>query len=39
MNIEFTGKIFIWRGPAPWYFVAVPAKESEDLKSISGMVT
>jgi hypothetical protein len=39
MNFEFAGKIFIWRGPAPWYFVAVPAKESKDIKAISGMVT
>ena len=39
MNIEFTGKIWFWRGPAPWYFVTVPAKQSEDLKVISGIVT
>ncbi len=39
MNIEFNGKIFIWRGPAPWFFVTVPEKESEDIKAISGFVT
>ena len=39
MNIEFTGKILFWRGPAPWYFVAVPENQSRDLKAISGMVT
>jgi hypothetical protein len=39
MIIEFTGKIWFWRGPAPWYFVTVPANQSEALKAISGIVT
>ena len=39
MDIEFSGKIFIWKGPAPWFFVTVPEKESGDLKVISGIVT
>jgi hypothetical protein len=39
MNIEFSGKIWFWRGPAPWYFVTVPAEQCRDLKAISGFVT
>jgi hypothetical protein len=39
MNIEFNGRIFIWRGPAPWFFVTVPENESRALKAISGIVT
>lgn len=39
MNIEFIGKILFWRGPAPWYFVAVPEEQSLDLKAISNFVT
>lgn len=39
MNIEFTGTIFIWRGPAPWFFVTVPEAQSRDLKAISNLVT
>jgi hypothetical protein len=39
MHIEFRGKIFIWRGPSPFFFVAVPEKESQDLKAISSLVT
>ena len=39
MNFEFSGKIIFWRGPAPFYFVAMPAEQSKDLKAISGMVT
>lgn len=39
MNIEFTGTIFTWRGPAPWFFVTVPEEQSRDLKAISNLVT
>ncbi len=39
MNFEFSGKIWFWRGPAPWFFVTVPAKESRDLNAISSIVT
>ena len=39
MTIEFKGKIFYWRGPAPFLFVAVPEEPSRDIKAISAMVT
>jgi hypothetical protein len=39
MNFEFSGKILFWQGPAPWFFVTVPEKESHELKEISGLVT
>ena len=39
MIIEFDGKIWFWRGPAPWYFVTIPEEQSHDLKAISGFVT
>ena len=39
MIIEFNGEIWYWRGPAPWFFVTVPEKQSSDLKVISGFVT
>ena len=39
MVIEFNGKIWFWRGPAPWFFVTIPAKQSRELKAISGFVT
>ncbi len=39
MNFEFSGKIFFWRGPAPFFFVAMPDEDSRDLKAISGAVT
>ena len=39
MTIEFNGKIWFWKGPAPHHFVTVPAKQCRDLKAISGVVT
>ena len=39
MNFEFSGKIWFWKGPAPWFFVTVPAEESSILKAVSGAVT
>lgn len=39
MILEFSGEIWYWRGPAPFYFVTVPAQESEVLTAISEEVT
>jgi hypothetical protein len=39
MNMEFTGTIWFWKGPAPWYYVTMPEEESRELKAISGFVT
>lgn len=39
MEFEFNGTIWFWRGPAPWFFVTMPEKESGDLKAISASVT
>lgn len=32
MDFEFEGRVVEWRGPAPFYFVAVPEEESADIK-------
>jgi hypothetical protein len=39
MKLEFNGKIWFWKGPAPWFFVTVPAKLSRDINAISRIVT
>ena len=39
MIIEFSGAIWFWKGPAPWYFVTIPAEQSEEIKAISISVT
>ena len=32
MEWTFTGEVIEWRGPAPYFFVAMTPEESEDLK-------
>ncbi len=32
MDFRFAGGVIEWRGPAPFYFVAIPEEESEDIK-------
>ncbi len=39
MIIEFSGEIWFWHGPAPWFFVTVPEEPSRDLRAILGLVT
>lgn len=39
MNINFSGKIWYWKGPAPFYFVTVPDEQSNDIKGIAEFVT
>jgi hypothetical protein len=39
MEFEFDGKIWYWRGPAPYFFVTVPEEQSADLKAISRYAT
>ena len=39
MILTFSGKIFYWRGPSPFYFVTVPEEQSQAIKSVSKTVT
>lgn len=39
MQLEFTGPVFTWRGPAPYYFVTVPEDEAEELQEAAAMVS
>lgn len=32
LDFAFRGPVVEWRGPAPYYFVAVPEEESADIK-------
>lgn len=34
-EFEFEGAVVEWRGPAPFYFVAIPAEESADIKRVA----
>jgi hypothetical protein len=39
MNLEFSGAMWFWKGPAPWYFVTVPEQDCGELKAASALVT
>ncbi|MQA78775.1 MAG: DUF1905 domain-containing protein [Streptosporangiales bacterium] len=39
MHLDFTGDIWHWRGPSPYYFVSVPDEECLDLHAVSKAVT
>jgi hypothetical protein len=39
MSLEFTEKLFYWKGPAPFYFVTIPEDMSQDIKAVSKLVT
>jgi Domain of unknown function (DUF1905) len=39
MHVEFTGELWLWKGPAPWHFITVPEEESRDLEATAGSVS
>ena len=39
MEIEFSGEVWYWKGPAPWYFITVPAELGHELHTIASAVT
>ncbi|HRQ00979.1 MAG TPA: DUF1905 domain-containing protein [Terrimesophilobacter sp.] len=39
MELSFSGVVWYWRGPAPFYFVSVPANECDDIRLVANEVT
>lgn len=39
MQIDFTGPVVEWRGPAPYLFVAVPEDEAALIESVSAGIS
>ena len=39
MELKFSGEIWFWKGPAPFYFVTVPEDESQLIAESSALVT
>ena len=39
MELEFSGEVWFWRGPAPWYFVTVPEAARAALEDASTRVS
>jgi Domain of unknown function (DUF1905) len=39
MDLEFSGEVWFWKGPAPWHFVTVPDDESGEIAAVSAYLT
>ena len=39
MELEFSGEVWSWRGPAPYHFVTVPEAESAELRAMAPALT
>ena len=39
VNVTFSGSIWYWRGPSPYFFVTVPPAVSRDIKFVSKSVS
>jgi hypothetical protein len=37
--LEFTGEVVLWKGPAPYVFVAVPEAEVGEIQAVASLVT
>jgi hypothetical protein len=39
MDLEFSGELWFWRGPAPFHFVTVPDEDCGPLEAVSPRVS
>ncbi len=39
MNLEFSGEMWFWKGPAPWHFITVPEEDGGELEATSAFVS
>jgi Domain of unknown function (DUF1905) len=39
VDLVFSGELWYWRGPAPFYFITVPGDESLVLRAVAADVT
>jgi hypothetical protein len=39
VNLEFSGELWFWKGPAPWHFITVTDEECAELADASPGVT
>ncbi|AFZ65750.1 DUF1905 domain-containing protein [Deinococcus peraridilitoris] len=39
MTLTFSGRLWYWAGPAPWYFISVPPEQCHDLHAASRLVS
>lgn len=39
MRLHFSGEIWYWRGPSPFYFVTVPEEQCRDLREVAAALS
>jgi hypothetical protein len=39
VELEFSGEVWSWRGPAPYHFVRVPEEEADQIQETAAAVT
>jgi hypothetical protein len=39
MDLEFTGELWFWKGPAPFHFVTVPDEDCAELEVVAAFVS
>jgi hypothetical protein len=39
LDLEFSGELWYWRGPAPFHFITVPDDPSIALRAVSAVVS
>ena len=39
MTFLFSGELFLWRGPSPYHFIALPPHVAEQIHSVARLVT
>lgn len=39
VELQFSGEVWHWRGPAPYHFVTIPDDESAEIEAVSELVS
>jgi uncharacterized protein DUF1905 len=39
MELEFSGEMWFWKGPAPWHFITVPEEDCSELNEAASIVS
>lgn len=39
VEFTFSGRVIEWRGPAPYYYLPVPAEEAADIREVATMAS
>ncbi|MGQ0624897.1 MAG: DUF1905 domain-containing protein [Sporichthyaceae bacterium] len=39
MQFTFSGRVIEWRGPAPYYFLPVPAEPAADIREVASVAS